>query len=282
MSSKNSDDQDLTRVLDGWVPGGGPGSAPIDPTRVLDGWSADAGRPKPGPQRELPLAEEVDPQVRRAARSAADASRLPEDLNLNVPTRYSKWDNSDVTDVDAVSKPVEEAARSGFGDLGTPGAISTSVRKPPVPGVLDAWKPGCWIGAAKSVFGAVARLVSSSKGPVVDTYAPHMLLALWPPQSMRQPFLERWPQRILLSAVPGDDAGAELLRHLPPGAEVWLADADIDWALAGEAVLLHDTGLRDFQLKELRGFVEAEKLAHWERLNKAYKLTASGQPLERI
>ena len=41
MSSKNSDD-DLTRVLDGWVPGAGKGDPPIDPTRVLDGWKPGA------------------------------------------------------------------------------------------------------------------------------------------------------------------------------------------------------------------------------------------------
>jgi hypothetical protein len=87
---------------------------------------------------------------------------------------------------------------------------------------------------------------------------------------------------LLLAAVPADDAGAELLRYLPPDAEVWVTEPDIDWALAGEAVLLHEPGLRDFQLKELRAFVDAEKLANWERLNTAYKLPASGQPIERI
>jgi hypothetical protein len=265
MSSKNSDD---------------------DLTRVLDGWSADAGRVKTPAQTELPLADEVDAQVQRAARPDPARSRLPDDLDLNVPTRFSKWDNRDVTDVDAVLKPIEAVARSSYGDLDAapwqPGALSTSVRKPPVPGVLDAWKPGCWIGAAKNVFGAVASVVSSAQGPVVDTYAPHVLLALWPPQNMQQPFLARWPQRVLLSAVPAEDAGAELLKFLPPGAEVWVTEPDIDWALLGEAVLLHEPGLRDFQLKELRAFVDAEKLAHWERLNKAYKLPASGQPIERI
>jgi len=265
MSSKNSDD---------------------DLALVLDGWSADAGRVKTPAQTELPLADEVDAQVQRAARPDPARSRLPDDLDLNVPTRFSKWDNRDVTDVDAVLKPIEAVARSSYGDLDAapwqPGALSTSVRKPPVPGVLDAWKPGCWIGAAKNVFGAVASVVSSAQGPVVDTYAPHVLLALWPPQNMQQPFLARWPQRVLLSAVPAEDAGAELLKFLPTGAEVWVTEPDIDWALLGEAVLLHEPGLRDFQLKELRAFVDAEKLAHWERLNKAYKLPASGQPIERI
>jgi len=47
-------------------------------------------------------------------------------------------------------------------------------------------------------------------------------------------------------------------------------------------VLLHEPGLRDFQLKELRAFVDAERQSTWERANKAYKLPASGQPIERI
>ena len=285
MSSKNSDD-DLTRVLDGWVPGGAQNDPPLDPTRVLDGWKADNGRLQVPAQDDRPLPDGVPPAVRHSGGPERERARLPDGLDLKVPTGYSKWDHSDVTDVDAVLKPVGTVARSGYGDLDEAGwqggAISTSVRKPPVPGVLDAWKPGCWVAAVRNVFGAVARVVSTAQGPVVDTYAPHVLLALWPPQSMQQPFLDRWPQRVLLSAVQADDAGAELLKFLPSGAELWLSEPDIDWALVGEAVLLHEPGLRDFQLKELRAFVDAEKLAHWERLNKAYKLPASGQPIERI
>jgi hypothetical protein len=64
--------------------------------------------------------------------------------------------------------------------------------------------------------------------------------------------------------------------------QLWLAEHDIDWALAGEAVLLHDPGLREFQLKELRAFVDAERLANYERLNHAYRLPAAGQPIERV
>ena len=277
MSDKPSD-EDLTRVLDGWVPGAGKGDAPVDPTRVLDGWNP--GRPA-APGR----AEDMQPR-RRGARPSADEARLPDGLDLNVPTRYSKWDSSDVTDVDAVWKPADFVARTAEADEAEagwqPGAISTSVRKPQHPRVLSAWKPGAWIGAMRSVFDAVARVVSTAHGPVVDTYPPHVLLALWPPQNMTTPFLARWPQRVLLSPVSPDEAGEELLKYLPPDAELWLGEHDIDWGLVGEAVLLHEPGLRDFQLKELRAFVDGERQATWERANKAYKLPASGQPIERV
>jgi len=283
MSSKKSDD-DLTRVLDGWVPGGKTGDS-SDPTRVLDGWRPDAGLDGRKPDKSLPRVEELQPR-RHDVRPDPDNSRLPKGLDLNVPTRYSKWDTSDVTDVDAVWKPADFVARaaeeapveSGW----QPGAITTNVRKPAHPRVLTAWKPGAWIGAMKSVFDSVARVVSTPQGPVVDTYPPHVLLALWAPQSMTSPFLERWPLRALLSPVQPDEAGAELLKHLPPEAELWLAEHDIDWGLVGEAVLLHEPGLRDFQLKELRAFVDAERQATWDRVNKAYKLPASGQPIERM
>lgn len=282
MSSKNSDD-DLTRVLDGWK-AGSRSDPSVDPTRVLDGWKPGAGLDGGKIDKTLPPVDELLP--RRKAAPAAPAPGLPKDLDLNVPTRYSKWDTSDVTDVDAVWKPsdfVARAAEEAPVDVEwQPGAISTSVRKPQHPRVLAGWKPGVWVGAVKSVFDSVARVVSTPQGPVVDTYPPHVLLALWAPQPLSAPFLDRWPLRVLLSPVQPDDAGEELLKHLPPDAELWLAEHDLDWGLIGEAVLLHEPGLRDFQLKELRAFVEAERQATWDRANKAYKLPASGQPIERV
>lgn len=283
MSSKKSDD-DPTRVLDGWVPGGrtDPGA---DPTRVLDGWKPATALDGAKLDPSLPQVDELQAR-RKSARPDPESGRLPKDLDLKVPTRYSKWDTSDVTDVDAVWKPSDFVARAAderpVESDWQPGAISTNVRKPQHPRVLTAWKPGAWVGAVKSVFDSVARVVSTAQGPVVDTYPPHVLLALWAPQNMTSPFLDRWPLRVLLSPVQPDEAGAELLKYLPPQAELWLGEHDIDWGLVGEAVLLHEPGLRDFQLKELRAFVDAERQATWERANKAYKLPASGQPIERI
>jgi len=202
MSSNKSDD-DLTRVLDGCVPATGLDGAKLDPS--------------------LPQVDELQPR-RRLARPDPESARLPKDLDLDVPTRYSKWNSSDVSDVDAV------------------------------------WKRGAQVGAVKSVFDSVARVVSTAQAPVVDACRP----------------------QVLLSPMQPDEAGAELLKCLPPQAEPWLGEHDIDWGLVGEAVLPHEPGLRDFQLKELRTFVDAERQCPWERANKAYKLPASGQPIERI
>ena len=278
-----TNDEDPTRVLDGWVPGGNRGNPDEDPTRILDGWNpAAAAAPRIDPS--LPLVEAWQPSA-HGALPAAEASQLPRDLNLQVNTRYSKFDTSDVTDVDAVWQPrsfdanaANDAGRRPDSQLGDFDVLHRRA----TPRVLAAWKPGAWIGAVRTVFGSVAQVVSTPQGPVVDTFAPHVLLALWEPQNIDQPFLHRFPQRVLLSAVSPEDAGEELLGFLPPEAELWLAAHDIDWALAGEAVLLHEPGLRDFQLKELRAFVEAERLAVWERVNKAYKLPAPGQPIERL
>lgn len=277
------DNDDPTRVLDGWVPGGGRGNPNDDPTRILDGWSpAAAAAPRIDPS--LPVIEAWQPSAPGALPKPEDTA-LPQDLNLHVSTRYSKFDTSDVTDVDAVWQPrsfdanaANDAARKPDSQLGDFDVLHRRA----TPRVLPAWKPLAWIGAVRTVFGSVAQVVSTPQGPVVDTFAPHVLLALWEPQNIDHPFLDRFPQRVLLSAVAPEDAGEELLKFLPPDAELWLAEHDIDWALAGEAVLLHEPGLRDFQLKELRAFVEAERLAVWERVNKAYKLPATGQPIERL
>jgi hypothetical protein len=283
MSSKKSD-EDLTRVLDGWVPGAGRGGD-VDPTRVLDGWRPGAEPGSARGDKPLPRVESLQPG-RAAPRDEVEDAQLPKDLNLKVPTRYSKWDTTDVTDVDAVWKPsdfVTQAAELSPTDSDwQPGAISTGLRKAGPARVLPAWKPGAWVGAVKPVFDSVARVISTPQGPVVDTYPPHVLLALWAPQNMTTPFLGRWPLRAMLSPVQADEAGAELLKYMPPEAELWLTEPDIDWGLIGEAVLLHETGLRDFQLKELRAFVDAERQATWERANKAYRLPASGQPIERV
>ena len=48
----------------------------------------------------------------------------------------------------------------------------------------------------------------------------------------------------------------------PADARLWLnpAASEIDWALAAEIVLHHDSGLRPFQTQGLRGFIDAEDI----------------------
>lgn len=278
--NKPTADDDPTRVLDGWsAPSADPA---IDPTRVLDNWNPRSLQDRRRPDPSLPLVEQVQPLTKAVPYDAAPG--VPADLDLRGASRHGKWDNKDVTDVEAV---VLRSADFG----GTQGVAADASWTPQPsrrraqtahPRLLDAWQAQAWIGAVKPVFGSVAQVVSTPDGPVVDTFAPHVLLALWRPQSPASPFLERWPERVTLSAVKAEEAGLELLEQLPADALLWLAEHDLDWALIGEAVLLHEPNLRDFQLKELRAFVEAEKQANFDRLNAAYTLPGEGQPLRRI
>jgi hypothetical protein len=278
MNTRKPDDApDLTRVLDGWTPKPGRGAATPDPTRVLDGWKPAAGV-------RGPLPADVQPGTRALP---AEPARLPEGLDLRGSARAAKRGRADDV-VDAVWKPSAQVRQAALDAGAAPadadwqpsrsGAFGPALS----PRLLAEWKPGAWIGAVRQVFESVARVVNTPQGPVVDSWPPHVLLALWPPQSAAQPFLDRWPQRVALSAVAHDDAPLELLKLMPDDAELWLAEHDIDWVLIGEAVMLHEPALRDFQLKELRRFVEAERQATWERANKAYRLPGTGQPLERV
>jgi len=279
-------ESDPTRVLDGWRPDAD--AAPFDPTRVLDGWKPEVARDARRLDPALPL---IDIVAAPAAPEPGAGGAVLDELNLGAVARsgradrWNRGDAGDITDIEAVWKPGSDVSRSANESSLRPGADDeplTVWRKPGVARLLAHWKPGAWVGAARRVFGAVSQVHSTPEGPIVDTFAPHLLLALWAPQGIDTPFLARWPQRLLLSAVDAEDAGEELLKHLPADAELWLAEHDIDWALAGEAVLLHDPGLRDFQLKELRAFIESERQANYERLNQAYRLPAAGQPIERV
>jgi len=276
---KPAEDDDPTRVLDGWSP---PAADPtIDPTRVLDGWRAQSPFEPRRPDPRLTLVEQLQPTTQADASPPAERSALPGDLDLHTASQRGRWDDSDVTDVEPLVLRSADfaAAPDAAADVWTPqpsrGAAATAH-----PRLLDQWRPQAWIGAVRRVFDSVAQVVATRDGPVVDTFGPHVLLALWSPQSPAQPFLDRWPLRVCLSAVPIDEAGLELLKYMPDDAALWLSAQDIDWAAVGEAVLLHEPGLRDFQLKELRAFVEAEKQANWDRANAAYR-PGDGGPLQR-
>ena len=63
--------------------------------------------------------------------------------------------------------------------------------------LLRAWQPGAWIGAVFKAFGPMAELVEADEAVpgAEDTFEhrPAMwLVALWKPQSLQQPFLQRW------------------------------------------------------------------------------------------
>jgi hypothetical protein len=164
-----------------------------------------------------------------------------------------------------------------------PDAQSLQLRRSADPRLLSGWQPGAWIGALREVFASTTEFVTTPGGTAVETYPPHRLLLLWPPQRLDAPTPGRWPQQVRLSAVPADQAAEAVLALAPAEALLWLnpAAGDIDWALAAEIVLHHDSGLRPFQTAGLRGFIDAEREASFARLNADYQQPATPGPVVR-
>jgi len=165
-----------------------------------------------------------------------------------------------------------------------PGLQSLQLRRASHPRLLATWQPGAWTGAVREVLASTTEFVTTPGGTAVETYPPHRLLLLWPPQRLDAPTPGRWPQQVKLSAVPADQA-AEVLVGLLPGPELlWIhtAAGQIDWALAAEIVLHHDSTLRPFQANGLRAFIASEREATFARLNADYDLPGgSGAVLRR-
>ncbi len=162
-----------------------------------------------------------------------------------------------------------------------PDLQSLQLRRPADPRLLASWQPGAWTGALREVFESTAEFITTPVGTAVETYPPHRLLLLWPPQHPDAPTPSRWPQVVRLSASPADQADQALLALVPADAPLWLnrSGADIDWALAAEIVLHHDSGLRPFQTQGLRAFIAAEREATFARLNADYQQAAPGGPV---
>lgn len=136
--------------------------------------------------------------------------------------------------------------------------------------LLRDWMPGAWIGAVKLAFDAVTELSSGPQGDVVENHPPHWLVALWPPQSLQQPFLRRWPQKVLLQPAEQEpQAVLTLLRELSERERLWVLNEDLDWALLAEIVLQVEA-LQGYQRGELQRFVESERAAMRGRIAWAY------------
>lgn len=295
------DDDDLTRALDGWQPGIAGRPAAADPTRALDGWvpGGGAGRPAGGRSgRDDEVRIELPPMVQRVDDPFDETIRLRGAGDFeDVEPLDDVTDITDVIDVIDVAE-VREArdapppdwqpqaagaeaaiATDRVDDAWQPGAVVVSPRSDPR--VIEQWQPGAWVGAVKRVFGAVTDIVSTPNGPVVDVFPPHVLLALWTPQTLTSPFVARFPLRVCLSAAEPEDAGRELLACMPPQALLWMTTPDIDWAFVADLVLHHDKDLRPFQVRELKAFIDAEREAAYTRLNRGYMTPGPGQPLLR-
>lgn len=257
--SDSKDEFDPNDVLKGWSPRATPQGADADLTRALDGWRP-GGATTPPPARRWADADVVD---------------LP---HVEAPPAL------DVADLGPIGRGAAAAARAGLAEVedmaftDTPVVVHRHVN----PRLLAKWQPGAWTGAIQRVCDAVTEFVQTPQGPVIETYPPHLLLALWPPQTLDEPLLGRWPVRAMLSAAEADRASDELLPLMPPDALLWLTTVDVDWALVGELVLHHDADLRPFQFKALRSFVDAQREATFTRLNRGYALPPPGHAVTQL
>ena len=84
----------------------------------------------------------------------------------------------------------------------------------------------------------------------------HYLAAAWAPGAPRS----RWPDAVVIGSPAADDALALLLRHVPEGAKLFLADLDaVDAALAARILLAADRNLEPYQRDGIAAFVAAEE-----------------------
>lgn len=159
-----------------------------------------------------------------------------------------------------------------------PDLQALQLRRARHPRLLGTWQPGAWTGAVREVMAPATEFVTTASGTAVESYPPHRLLLLWPPQRLDAPLLGRWPQQVQLSALPADQAAEALLAGVPGDAPLWLHPTlrDIDWALAAEIVLTHEPQLRPFQAAGLRSFIEAEREASFAALNRFYQQAPGG------
>jgi hypothetical protein len=137
----------------------------------------------------------------------------------------------------------------------------------PLARLSPAWEPGAWIGVTRHVFGPLTEVGTDE---VVEVHPPHLLLALWRPQRLDQPFLGRWPHMVWLSKGDSVQTSLELLRQVPSPDRLWLTPEDIDWALLAEIVLRSEEGLRPFHHRELERFIAAEREATSQRISRSY------------
>lgn len=122
-------------------------------------------------------------------------------------------------------------------------------------------EPGVWVGAVRRAFGPVAEVIPEPGGARIESHAPHYLIALWKPLKPDRPFLRRWPNLVTLVAPNAQKALDEMLRHVPAGERLWLTRESPDWALLAEIVMIGEAGLEPWHFRELKAFVDAQRIA---------------------
>jgi hypothetical protein len=136
--------------------------------------------------------------------------------------------------------------------------------------LLGEWQPGAWIGAVRKAFGPMAELAEDSDEDTFEHRPAQWLIVLWPPQSLREPFLRRWPAMVQLTANEGAAAEQQLLDQVPPESRLWVHGFDVDWALMAEIVLLTEEDLQPWQHRELARFIVEQRQATAEAIAAHY------------
>lgn len=276
----------------------------FDPDDVLKGWRAPAPRSSPAPDLD-----DLFGAVAKNARSH-DVQRV-DTPSIDMP-QVEILDAVEVSDLDGIGLNAAASARADaletlerVDDIEFT-ELTAVVERYAHPQVLQAWQPGAWIGAVRLVCEAVTSIVQTDAGPVVETYPPQFVFALWPPQELNAPLLGRWPMRVGLTAADADHAADGLVALMPPQGRLWLSAAnskatakpnakpsarssaragsdiaadvaaEVDWALIGQLVLHHDAGLADHLLAALREFIDAEQAATFARVNDGFGQPAPG------
>ena len=235
----------------------------------------DVALPRVPPERTS-LPELTLPPV-DLANEAALAAQAPEitlpDVAAPAPIDAQALNNTTHQASDTVNSQWGALDQANAEPAWQPNLQALHLRRQADPRLLATWQAGAWTGAVREVLQPTTEFITTPTGTAVESYPPHRLLLLWSPQRIEQPQLGRWPQQLLLSAVPADQSALSLLALVPGAAPLWINPAaqDVDWALAAEIVLHHQPALRPFQSNGLRAFIEAEREASYARLNADYQ-----------
>lgn len=134
---------------------------------------------------------------------------------------------------------------------------------------IRSWQPGAWVGVARRAIGPCTEPVDGDD-TAFDTLPAQWLVALWPPQSLQQPFLRRWPVLVQLTDAAEGAATQLLLQHVPAGARLWLCSDEVDWALLAEIVLRSEPHLAPWQHRELAQFILGQRQATATAIDQHY------------
>ena len=122
----------------------------------------------------------------------------------------------------------------------------------------------------ESWIGVCVRVVDASRrddGASIVRTPDHYLAAAWAPGAPRS----RWPDAVVIGSPAADNALDLLLRHVPDGAKLYLADLDaVDAALAARILLAADRNLEPYQRDGIAAFVASEEARVAARIAAGY------------